>query len=121
MPLVVAGCGAADDHIEAKPAPRDLDEHVGERVTISAPVTRVITPMSTVVDAREYGQRSLLVLSVRPHPGLMKGDVLIMSGLVREFEFDAMQKRYALPDSGVYRPFSGESVLAGARGYAPRG
>ncbi|MDR7301574.1 hypothetical protein [Haloactinomyces albus] len=90
------------------------DQFVGQRVTLSAEVTEVFTPTSFQLDAAEWGDDSLLVVSAQQRNNLRAGELVQVTGTVRSsFAYDQNADRYGLAaDAEVYSDYEGEKYLA---------
>lgn len=87
------------------------DQFVGETVTVSAEIDEVLTPTSFQLDAQEWGDDSLLVVSANKKADLAEGDVVKVKGTVREFQFNQFENEFGLTDRGRYEPFDNEQFL----------
>lgn len=122
MALPLAACGDDDDDgagpeegadvedITEDDAYFDNDEHVGEEVTVSAEVTEVLTPTSFELGGADWGDDSLLVVSATEAPDLAEGQVVQVTGTVREFVY-ADYEAYGLGEEEVYDPYGDEEFL----------
>jgi hypothetical protein len=116
--LVAASCTSARDapRDEAAPTPSgavlDTVERVavGDRLTITAAVVRVLAPRAFVVSDVDLPDRGLLVLGDGP-AGLSRNDLVTVSGTVDRFAFDRFRFPYDLADAGAYGSFEGRKVL----------
>jgi hypothetical protein len=84
---------------------------IGRTVTVGGIVTRVITETSFVLDTRDFGDESLLVLCA-PSREVAVGYRVSVSGNVQKFDYSAYAGDYALaPDADRYRDFAAEEFL----------
>jgi hypothetical protein len=84
---------------------------IGRTVTVGGIVTRVITETSFVLDTRDFGDESLLVLCA-PSREVAVGYRVSVSGNVQKFDYSAYTGEYALAsDADRYRDFAGEEFL----------
>lgn len=114
LPLAVGGCtGPANSSAKPSAAVERIGEHIGEAVTVYAGVVRVITPQSFVLDAGDYGDGTLLVVTSRAMPQLSKRHKVNVTGRVFEFHHGRYRTEFALPGATAYRQFEGEAFLIG--------
>ncbi|WP_199430532.1 hypothetical protein [Qaidamihabitans albus] len=120
-PFAVAACGG-DDGTAGPETGADVediteddyfadDQYVGEEVTVSANVTEVIDPQSFVLAGEDYGDDSLLVLSGKDARKVQEGDVVKVTGTVREFDYENYRADYALGAADLYTPYDTEEFL----------
>jgi hypothetical protein len=130
--FTVAACGiGADDapiiepeaSAERSPEITDITEdlfgnahYVGQTVTVTGKVTRIITPTSFILTGDEYDDDSILVLSAGKYdPELYRQ--LTVTGEVQRFNYPDY-RGYELDDDDAYGEFIGkEFIVAGP----PRG
>lgn len=91
------------------------DKLVGERVTVSARVTKRLPGQAFVLAGGEYGDASLLVLTTKDAPRIRVGEVLRVTGVIREFAFADYSDKYALTEPSPYEGFGGETFLVADR------
>ncbi|PRX43699.1 hypothetical protein B0I33_114160 [Prauserella shujinwangii] len=87
------------------------NEYVGRQVTLSATVDEVVGPRSFVLGAQDYGDDSVLVLAQRDAPDVQEGNVVQVTGTVREFDYQNYEADYALGAADLYEPYGGEEFL----------
>lgn len=87
------------------------DKLVGERVTVSARVTERLPGQAFVLAGGEYGDASLLVLTSKDTPEIRVGQVIRVTGVIREFGFADYSDKYALTEPSPYEGFGGETFL----------
>jgi hypothetical protein len=122
---VVGGCDreppAEPPEDPASEAPYFSDTaFVGRTVAINAPVVRVITERSFEVDARAFGDDSLLVITPRGLTTVV-GDRLPIRGRVEVFDYETYSREFRLAERQAYAEFVGEEFLAvaDARAFRP--
>jgi hypothetical protein len=86
-------------------------EHIGETVTVTAPVQDDLTGESVVLDASAYGDDSLLVLSKGEQQEYTEGQVLTVTGTVRQFSYDDYAEEYGLAESALFELYADEEFL----------
>lgn len=89
----------------------DDDEYVGDEVTVSAEVTEVFGPTSFELAGDDWGDDSLLVVSAEDAPDLTEGQVVQVTGTVREFVYADYEADYGLGDIDIYEPYASEKFL----------
>lgn len=89
----------------------DDSKYLGEQVTVSAEVTRVLSARSFELAGDGYGDDSLLVVSAGSSEVIEKGNVAKVTGTVEEFSYDAFAKEYGLVDEPIYDSYSKERLL----------
>lgn len=117
---VLAGCGAEDTAGPEQGVPvEDIQEeqpyfegdYLGQQVTVSATVTKVLSPTSLELAGGDYGDDSLLVVTAQPVP-VQVGDEVRATGIVGQYhrvlEDDPMQY-------GLYEDYVTEAYLHDAR------
>lgn len=117
--LLAAGC-------TSRPAPRPTPEptstvrlgtvaraEVGERLTVTAAVERVITDAAFVVRDADLTDGALLVLSPAS-PGPEPPQLVTVRGTVIQFSYRELDDRYRLGPGGPYRTFEGKRALVAA-------
>jgi hypothetical protein len=115
--LLVAGC--TDPPPEAPPRPEPVSTRptgtvaraeVGDRLTVTASVERVITDTAFVVRDVDLTDGTLLVLSTaRPAPA--PPQLVTVEGTVIRFSHPEFADRYRLGPPGPYRAFEGRQAL----------
>jgi hypothetical protein len=92
-------------------APPSLPPHrVGDRVTVTAAVTAVLTTQSFVIDDVDLPERGLLVLG-GPASGVHDRSLVTVRGTIQRFELDRMAEPNQLPADGGFARFEGRKVL----------
>lgn len=129
--IAVAACGGQDpdaDEIpnlrpevgtEQSPEISDITEeafgdahYIGQTVTVTGKVTRIITPTSFVLTGDEYDDDSILVLSAGEYDPVLY-DPLTVTGEVQRFQYPNY-RGYELDDEDSYVDFNGrEFIVAG--------
>jgi hypothetical protein len=85
--------------------------YIGRTVTVTGTVTQVISDGAFMLDGKQYGDESLLVISAPAIDAQMDKQVTV-TGVVREFGFEEWSDEYTLGEEpGRYIDFSGEEVL----------
>ncbi|WP_212990840.1 hypothetical protein [Actinoplanes auranticolor] len=136
VPLILGACGEDDDVVpatppaattEASPEIGDITDayfggpsYVGRTVTVLGTVTRVVGPSSFVLDGREYGDDTLLVISA-PARSVEAGQQVEVTGVVRQFDYEIYRDGYGLADPGLYGDFEREEVLVAGGSAAASG
>jgi hypothetical protein len=115
---VVGGCDRsppAERPEDAASGPRYFGDtaFVGRTVAINAPVIRVINERSFEVDARTFGDDSVLVITPRSLP-VVAGDRLPLLGRVEVFDYATYSREYRLAGRQEYAEFVGEEFLTAA-------
>jgi hypothetical protein len=87
-------------------------EHVGEQITITAPVRDDLTDESVVLDAGAYGDDSLLVLFKGDKQEFTEGQSLTVTGTIRQFSYDDYADDYGLVESALFEVYANEEFLA---------
>jgi hypothetical protein len=126
--LAMGACGADDPDPAAPDVPATSPEaspeigditadyfggpsYIGRTVTVTGTVTQLISDGAFMLDGKQYGDESLLVISAPAIDAQMDKQVTV-TGVVREFGFDEWSGEYALGEEpGPYIDFSGEEVL----------
>lgn len=126
--IAVAACGGQDpdaDELpeagtaEQSPEITDITEeafgdahYIGQTVTVTGKVTRIITPTSFVLTGEEYDDDSILVLSAGEYDPELYAP-LTVTGEVQRFEYPNY-RGYELDDEDSYVEFNGrEFIVAG--------
>ncbi|MBB4693550.1 hypothetical protein [Paractinoplanes abujensis] len=117
--LIVSGCGQDSPTQGSTTAPANSNffgdtYFIGRTVTITGIVTRVITEQSFVLDTRDFGDESLLVLC-EPSRDVAAGDRIHLSGNVQKFVYGAYAEQYGLSTDAAYKMFAGEEFLVTAQ------
>jgi hypothetical protein len=127
VPLALGACGDDEDNVisatppatatEASPDIGDITDdyfqdpsYVGQTVTVRGTVTRVVGPSSFLLDGREYGDDTLLVISA-PAMDVEVGRQVDVTGVVRQFDYEIYRDGFGLADPGLYGDFEQEEVL----------
>lgn len=123
LPFTAAGCAGDDptgeDAAQQNTAIEDdaqleyfgSDQFVGDEVSVSSVVTRVLGEKSLVLDGSEYGDESLLVLSPDGLGEVEEGDIVNVSGYVEQFVQANYAEEYGVSDEGVYDLYVDEEFL----------
>jgi hypothetical protein len=118
---VLAGCGAGDDTAGPERGvdvgeiqeeqPYFQGDYLGQQVTVSATVTRVLSPTGVELAGGDYGDDSLLVVTAEP-TRVRAGDEVRATGTVGQYhrvlDDDPMQY-------GLYEDYLTEAYLYDAR------
>ena len=114
--LLVAGCTSSDDD-EPRPAPTRsavLDtiarSDVGDRLTVTATVTRVLSRRAVVLRDVDLPPGGLLVLGDVP-AGLRTDDLVTVVGRIDRFAYQRFGPSYRLGSASAYAPFEGAKAL----------
>lgn len=86
---------------------------VGRTVAINAEVTRKLTPQAYVVEAEDFGDGSLLVVTP-PGLGVKVGERLRVAGNVEVFDYPLYSDEFQLGPPEPYAEFVGEEFLVAA-------
>ncbi|MBQ0906080.1 hypothetical protein [Micromonospora sp. U21] len=113
--LLAAGCTGAAPQPTPKPVPTTAPGTVaraelGERLTLTASVERIITGAAFVVRDLDLTDGTLLVLSVAasaPAPP----QLVTLEGIVIRFSHRELSERYHLGPPGPYQDFEGRRAL----------
>lgn len=117
LALALAGA-CADDDADSATTPIEainsddlftVDEHVGARVSVNAPVKRLLGERAFVLSGHE--RETLLVLAAEPLPRLAERQVVQAEGTVREFDLEEYREDFALTEPAEFDPFEDEPVL----------
>lgn len=123
---VMAGCGDDDPVNDVVPGPTETTtttttpdqpqyfanaDHVGQKVTITAPVENDLTDESVILDAAPYGDDSLLVLFKGDRPEFTEGRSVTVTGTVRQFSYDDYAKQYGLGEAALFDAYANEEFL----------
>ncbi|NYH52500.1 hypothetical protein HNR06_002089 [Nocardiopsis arvandica] len=85
---------------------------VGSTVTVSAEITEVLSNQSFRLEgASDWGENPLLVVSAQENMNVSQGDVVSVTGTVREFDYATYSEDYELGDEGLYEEFDGEQFI----------
>lgn len=115
LPLLVAGCAEQGVCVNtSRPAGGDTsyfgdEQFVGQTVTLCSEVDRLLTHTSFVFDFP--GGERVLVVSALETPDIDLGDELQVSGVVREFRYEAYAEEFELSEARLYAAFEGEQFL----------
>lgn len=124
--MLPAACSGGDPAGRTEPIPAtpsveigttryfDDPSFVGKPVSLTGTVTRVITATSFVVDARDHGDDSVLVLS-RPRTDVVEGSTVAVDGRVEVFHYATFVDGFQLASEAQYRDFIGEEFVASAQ------
>jgi hypothetical protein len=125
VPLALGACSGDEDipttqppaTTEASPEIGDITDeyfgdasYVGKTVTVQGTVTALVGPSSFMLDGRQYGDDTLLVISA-PAMDVEVGEQVDVTGVVRQFDYEIYKDGYGLSDPGLYGGFDGEEVL----------
>lgn len=125
---VLAGCGNDDTPNDVVPGTTETTtttttttpgqpqyfanaDHVGQKVTITAPVENDLTDESVILDAGPYGDDSLLVLFKGDQPEFAEGQKMIVTGTVRQFSYDDYVEQYGLGEAALFDAYANEEFL----------
>lgn len=122
---VLAGCGNDDTPNDVIPGTTQTTttttpdqpqyfanaDHVGKKVTITAPVENDLTDESVILDAGPYGDDSLLVLFKGDQPEFREGQTMTVTGTVRQFSYDDYAERYGLAEAALFDAYANEEFL----------
>ena len=119
LPFGVVACGDDTAGPETGTDVEDVNENdyfgpdglVGQEVTVSAEVTDVFGGKAFELGGEDYGDDSLLVLSGKDVQDVKMGDVVQVTGTVRDFTYDEYAADYGLADPGPYTPYGDEEFL----------
>lgn len=90
----------------------DDNEFVGQTVTVSAEVSRVLSPQSFQLAGDDWGDDSLLVVSA-DNADVQEGEVVEVTGQVHDaFAHDSVAQDIDLAGPGLYGGYVGENYLA---------
>lgn len=117
--LLLVSCGGDED---AAPEAPDTtghraaqyfasDEYLGKTVTITAGITDVYFAGGVGVDAGEWGDESVLVLSEDNAESLKEGDTVRVTGRVERFVYEDYAVTHGLVNEGMYERYSGERFI----------
>lgn len=105
------GADVEDVVEEDTPAYFADNQYVGKKVTLSAEIGEVIGPTSFTLEAENFGDDSLLVVSAK-NTTLSEDETVKVTGVVRTFEYADYVDEYDLEnDAALYEPFVGEEFL----------
>jgi hypothetical protein len=85
------------------------EAEAGERVSLRATVSQVLSDQSFLVPSKDTSGDALLV--VADDDRVRVGQELQLSGILRTFEYAELAQAYALGDAAVYREFEDKLVL----------
>lgn len=120
---VLAGCGEDDSANDVIPGTTETTttpgqpqyfanaDHVGKKVTITAPVENDLTDESVILDAGPYGDDSLLVLFKGNQPEFAEGQTMTVTGTVRQFSYDDYVEQYGLGEAALFDAYANEEFL----------
>ncbi|PXY22661.1 hypothetical protein [Prauserella muralis] len=91
------------------------EQYVGQTVTVSANVTNVLNQRSFVLSGEDYGDDSLLVVARKARKNVQEGDVVQVTGKVRQFRYDQYNQDFALGEADLYSPYDSEEFLVANR------
>lgn len=121
LPSILSGCGGDEQarpqttaEVEGITGDEQYfgdDKFVGRRVTVTAPVSEIVSPTSFVVDSADRGDESLLVVSANLVQDLRQGDVVQVTGTVRQFVYGDYRSEFDLGEPAGYREYENEEFL----------
>lgn len=87
------------------------DSHIGEQVTVTAPVDQDLTDESVVLNAADQGDDSLLVLFKGEQPEFGEGETVTVTGTVQKFTYDTYSDEYGLAEAALFEVYADEEFL----------
>jgi hypothetical protein len=97
LPLTLSSCSYDDGGTAGPEGSADVqdvtggqayftdDRFIGQQVTLSATVTSIVSPTSFVLNGREWGDDSVLVVSADDMGNLREDSVVQVTGTVKQF------------------------------------